>query len=245
MNQRLSLVQTAPLDMSCALDTAPDFLVRSRHEITRVLEGMQAQDSPLAVSLPNATCTLASSLIFVDEGSGTLLLDCPPEWQTAIKAGADMVRLCCVFEEARIEFQSATCVLVDMDGTPVAGLPIPEFMWRFQRRRDQRQQVSGLTILLNMGFLEAEAQMLDLSTSGVGTLHCDCEVKFDNGELLRKCSIALPGVGQISVDLEVQNQHLVELPGGRAVTRVGCQMNGLSEHERRLIAQYLEALASD
>jgi c-di-GMP-binding flagellar brake protein YcgR len=243
MNQPLTLVKPVPATAPGTTSEAPDFLVRSRQEILRLLDGMLLNNAPLSVSFSNPGYVLASSLLYVDEDSSMLLLDCPAEWQAALKAGADSVRLRCALDDAHIEFQGSTCVLVDLDGTPVAGMPIPEFMWRFQRRREPRQSVSGLTIVLNMDFLEAEAEVIDLSVAGIGMLNCNREVKLDNGEVLRNCAIALPGVGQIAVDLVVQHQHEVELADGRAVTRVGCRISGLSDSKRQLIANYLEALS--
>lgn len=242
MNQPLSLVKPLPSAVPGVTGDAPESLVRSRQEILRVLNGVLQSDTPLAVSLPQPGSTHKTSLIYVDEESQMVLLVCPPEWQFALQSGVSGVRLSCEFDDAKLEFQASTCVLVDLDGTPVAGLPIPEFMWRFQRRRDPRRKVSGLTIVLNMDFLEAEAEVIDVSVGGIGMLNCNREIKLDNGEVLRNCTIALPGVGQIAVDLVVQHQHDVELADGRAVTRVGCRISGLSDSKRQLIAHYLEGL---
>jgi len=114
-------------------------------------------------------------------------------------------------------------------------------MWRFQRRQDPRHTVSGLTIVLNLGFLEAEAQVVDLSVGGVGLIHCASDVKLDDGEVLQDCSISLPGVGQIKVDLVIQHQRPLANGDGQGMTRAGCRFSGLTDSSRQLIAHYLEA----
>lgn len=222
--------------------SVPDALVRSRREVMRLLTAFIEQDVPLSVRYLNADITITTSLIFIDEESNTLLLMCPPEWELIIKA-ADSIMVGCVFEGAKIEFQGGSCAKVDLDGTPVVGMPIPEFLWRFQRRRDPRQSVSGLKIMLNMGFLEAEAEIVDLSLGGVGLINCGRELKFAQGEMLRGCAITLPGVGRIPVNLVVQHRREVYGADGLPVTRMGCQFVGLRESARQMIAHYLRALS--
>ncbi len=224
---------------------SPDFLVRCRQEVLRLLNGIMAEGKLISISFLNADCAVATTLVYVDEPSNMLLLECPPEWQSVMymdSAGGDSIILACAYEGAKIQFQSGKGTIVDLDGTPVVGIEIPEFMWRFQRRRDQRLKVSGLTITLNLGFLECDAEVTDLSMGGIGMFNCDAEVRLEAGEVLRDCAIALPGMGPIMVDLMVQHQTPLRSADGRAVTRVGCQFSGLSESARQLIAHYLDAL---
>ncbi len=243
MMNNLSPRENEAAMMKPATAEPPDFLVRSRKEVLRLLNSMVTQEAPLSMSLLNAGRTLVSSLIFVDESSNTLLLAYPPEWETTVNPGADAIMLGCVVEDSKIEFQGSHCAIVDLEGAPVVGMAIPEFMWRFQRRRDARHKVSGLTIELNMGFLQADAEIVDLSVSGIGILNCHSDLKLDDGEVLPGCSIALPGMGQIPVDLVVKYQTEAQLEDGRPVVRAGCQFSGLSDRARQMIAHYLEALA--
>lgn len=223
----------------------PAPLACTRQEMLSLLNGILEQALPITVVFQNSKCLLESSLIYIDEASHMLLMACPPQWQTALQAGADSVRLRCVYGDANLEFPGGPCVLVDLDDAPVVGVPIPEFMWRFQRRRDPRHKVSGLSIVLNLGFLEAEAEVVDLSVSGVGLIHCNSDVKLDDGEVLQDCSITLPGVGQIKVDLVIQHQRLLSPGDGQGVTRAGCRFSGLSDSSRQLIAHYLEAMTAN
>ena len=233
-----------PAAMQAADGSPSNGLVRSRSLVLRVLNSIATQDLPLSVRFLNAGCTLASSLVFVDEDSNTLLLSCPPEWEMLLQAPGDSVMVGCLFGDSKIEFQAGACAKVDLDGTPVVGVPIPEFLWRFQRRRDPRQQVSGLKITLNMGFLEAEAEVVDLSVGGIGLLNCDRELKLAQGETLHNCAIKVPGVGRVPVNLVVQHRRDIYVADGVPATRVGCQFVGLADSARQLIAHYLQALAN-
>ncbi len=243
MSQNITDTNAAPPIASAPSEPAP--LACTRQEMLGLLNGILEQALPITVVFPNSKCSLESSLIYIDEASHMLLMACPPQWQTALQAGADAVRLRCVYADAKLEFPGGPCILVDLDEAPVVGVPIPEFMWRFQRRRDARHTVSGLSIVLNLGFLEAEAQVVDLSVSGVGLIHCNSDVKLDDGEVLQDCTITLPGVGQIKVDLVIQHQRPLAQGDGQSVTRAGCRFSGLSDSSRQLIAHYLEAITAN
>ncbi len=224
----------------------PEFLVRSRKEVLRLLKGIVAEGTLLSVSFLDSEHVAATSLIYLDEASNMLLFECPVEWRDVLESETDVagdsIMVACAFEGAKIQFQSVRGTLVDLNGTTVVGLAIPEFVWRFQRRRDERHRVAGLTITLNLGFIDCDAEVTDLSMGGIGMMSCNSEVRLEAGEVLRDCSIALPGIGAILVDLTVQHQSPMHTTDGGTMTRVGCQFAGLSASARQLIAHYLDAL---
>lgn len=225
----------------------PEFLVRSRKEVLRLLRGIVADGTLMSVSFLDTDNVAATTLIYLDEASNMLLFECPVEWRDVLEsessAGGDSIMVACTFENAKIQFQAGRGSLVDLDGTTVVGLAIPEFVWRFQRRRDECHRVAGLAMTLNLGFIECEAEVTDLGMGGIGMLSCNSEVRLEAGEILRDCAIALPGVGAIMVDITVQHQAPLRTADGKTVTRVGCQFTGLDASARQLIAHYLDALA--
>jgi c-di-GMP-binding flagellar brake protein YcgR len=227
-------------ESSAAVESS-EFLVRSRTEVVRLLNEIKASGTLIAVSFPQVDCAAATTLVYVDEVSNMLLLEYPREWRDMMDSGGDSIMLACVYDNAKIQFQAGKGTVVDLDGVPVVGLEIPEFMWRFQRRASPRDKVTGLTITLNLGFSECDAEVTDLSMGGVGMFNCDSEVRLEPGEELRDCAIAIPGMGRIPVDLTVQ--HQAPVPGDGNITRVGCQFTGLNDSARQLIAHYLDALA--
>lgn len=231
----------SPVEMQLAMTSSN--LVRSRSVVLRVLNSIMTQDLPLSVRFLNAGCTIDTSLIFVDEEGGTLLLACPPEWELMMKAPKDSMMVSCVFAGNKLEFQAGACAKVDLDGMPVVGMPIPDFLWRFQRRADVREKTEALSITLNMGFLDAEGEVVNLSRSGVGLVHCERGLNLTKGEVLRGCKITVPGFGRVSVDLVVVHHADAHGADGKAVTRVGCQFAGLSDSARQVISHYLAALA--
>lgn len=228
---------------SSAAAESSEFLVRSKTEVVHLLGQIKACGTLIALSFPRADDAAVTTIIYVDEASNMLLLECPPEWRSMMENGGDSVMLACVHDDAKIQFQGSMGTVADLNGAPVVGLDIPEFMWRFQRRDTPRQQVTGLTITLNLGFSEFDANVTDLSEDGVGMFNCGGDVRLEAGEELRDCAIAIPGMGRIPVNLTVQHQTPLSERGGGNTTRVGCQFSGLSDSTRQLITHYLEALA--
>jgi flagellar brake protein len=236
-----AIMAVNPLDPA----EAPDFLVRSRREVLRLFKGIMASGALISVSFLDTEEVAVTSVIHVDEASDMLLFECPAEWQELIESGSgDSIMLACSFEDSKIQFQAGRATIVDLQGSTVAGLDIPAFVWRFQRRRDTRHKVAGLAITLNLGFIECDAEVTDLSMGGIGMMNCNSDVQLEVGEVLRDCSIALPGMGAVSVDLTVQHQAPLNTADGQAVTRVGCAFTGLSASARQLIAHYLDALVA-
>ena len=222
----------------------PEYLVRARGEVLRVLRGMLDAGVRVTLNFPNDVRTAVSGLIFIDENTNSLLLEYPAEWKTLVDTAAvEGIMLSCVFDDAKIEFQGGVAIVEDMGGSAVIRFDLPEFLWRFQRRGDQRHALSGLKMNLNLGFLEAEGEITDLSRGGIGVVYCEPDVQLQPGEVLEGCTVTLPGVGQIAVDLKVQHQAASRAPDGRDATRVGCEFSGLSASARQMIARYLDALS--
>ncbi len=245
MNSPLSAHEFKVVMNATGAAVSPDFLVRSRHEMMRVLWGMLDAGTVITIHFMNSEDVVETALADVDEVANCLLLECPLDWRgVAPRHGeGESIMLGCVLDDAKIQFQSDAGEVIEVDGTRLLRLAIPDFMWRFQRRRDARYPTAGLKITLNLGFGTTEAGLADLGMGGAAVLVCDNALQLQVGEVLSACAIALPGVGQIVVDLTVQHLTPVRTPDGRTVVRVGCQFAQMDDSARQLMAHCLEALA--
>jgi len=226
-----------------AVNDTSEFLVRARSEVQRVLAGMLEQRVPVSVNFMGTSAAASSVLLAVDERAGALMFECPAEWRTSIESPTGTsVMLVCVHDQSKIQFQGGRGAIAEFEGRQVARVAMPTFIWRFQRRHDQRYAVPALKITLNLGFLESEAEVADLSATGVGVINCDADVNLEQGEELKDCSIALPGVGKLTVDLQVVHQTTVRTIDGASINRVGCRFARLTDESRHLISHYLGAL---
>lgn len=226
-----------------------EFLVRSRTEMRRILDVISEQQITLSVDGAGTGPVADTTLIFVEHNTSTLLFMCPVAWRDALASDqAERMMLRCLFDDAYVQFQAGHCSVIEVDGMPAVSALMPEFMWRFQRRRDKRYKIPAgpaLKMTLNLGFIEVEAEVLDMSVSGVGAVSCGSEIRLDEGELLRGCTIALPGVGLLTVDMLVQHTRAMPGPDGSEATRVGCKFIGLNDDARDLVGAYVGALAAN
>ena len=229
---------------------SPDVLVRFKVNVIRLCNDIREQRVPLSVSFSCFDCAAASSLVSVDPRSNTLLLEFTPRWQRVQRVMAMFhgdadysIMAECAFADSIVQFQCRKGAISDVKGRAVMELDIPDFMWRFQRRLDRRHKVSGLKVTLNLGWFEVDAEVADLGMGGIGMVSCDRAVRLEVGQVLHDCTISLPGVEPILVDLTVRHQSSDQMANGSEVKLVGCQFTGLSDRTRQLIAHYLDAFS--
>ena len=229
---------------------SPEVLVRYKINVIRLCNDIREQRVPLSISFSCFDCAAASSLVGVDPRSNTLLLEYSSHWQRVQRVMAMFhgdadysIMAECAFADSIVQFQCRKGAISDVKGRAVMELDIPDFMWRFQRRLDQRHKVSGLKVTLNLGLLEVDAEVADLGVGGIGMVTCDRTAELEVGQVLHNSTISLPGVGPILVDLTVRHQSPDQMNNGSDVQLVGCQFTGLSDRTSQLITHYLDALA--
>ena len=236
------VLQTGDALQTSDVDTS-GVLVRNRREILHVLREMLEQSVPLTLSMTDSAALARGPLVYIDEGNNMLLVECPREAARGLQKAEGGVIVACEFEGAKIEFQSATLSLTEVDGMPVVGVELPEFLWRFQRRRNQRYDARALKITLNMGFIDADARVTNLSQGGVGVVCLGADLHLTVGETLHACTISLPGVGEIRADLAVRHLTPSRDESGSDVILAGCEFTGMSAHARNLMTRYLEGVS--
>lgn len=232
------VLATGELPRTSDVDTS-GVLVRSRKDILQMLRQLLEQSARLSLSMAESQVRARGPLVYIDEGNNMLLVECADDGALELRAGHGAVIVACELDGAKIEFQSATVNVMDVDGVPVAGIELPDFLWRFQRRRSERHDTRALKITLNMGFIDADARVVNLGEGGVGVVCCGVDLHLAVGELLQACTISLPGVGEIRADLAVRHLTPARDEEGMPVTLAGCEFTGMSAHARSLMTRYL------
>jgi c-di-GMP-binding flagellar brake protein YcgR len=226
------VAQTSSVDTS-------GVLIRGRQEILQLMRKLHEQSIPLTLSLAEHAGGTRGPLIYIDEATRMLLVECSGSPLLDAQGG---VLISCVVDGSKYEFQSATLSVTTLDSVPVASIDLPEFVWRFQRRRDARHDTRALHITLNMGFIDADARVTNMSLGGVGVVCCGADVHLVPGEMLHACTISLPGAGEIRADLKVRHVTPAHDKSGAAVMLAGCEFTGMSGHARQLMTHYLDGI---
>ena len=242
--------QPVPAVETLGKEDQHEYLIHSRIEIIHILQGIAARHAPVSVYISNTENFSVSTVLQVDPDAGSVVLDYTLDRHknAELLAHANLVFVC-IHNNAKIQFPGAQASEAVHEGRPAFRIPLPSFMWRFQRRSEPRfkvPRVPPLGITLNLGgVLEADAEVEDISLSGIGAVNCAPDVSLRPGDVLKHCAIVLPGAGRIDVDLRVEYARLVPTVEGALIRRIGCRFVGLPANLRRLIGHYVIDLHPD
>ncbi len=224
-------------------------LTRSRTKILNILDGVRAQRGAVLVYIGLEEDFCVSSILRVDRDAGSILFDHTLDRFKGRPASLEKARLMfeCGYEGARIRFQSTQVCEALSEARPAFRIPTPEFVWWFERRRQLRYAVrpfGSLKIALSLGaMLNVEADVVDVSASGVGLVTRVRNVDLEPGQVLNNCAIILPGVGRIVLDVLVKYVNPLQTDQGDGpLKRIGCQFMDLSVDRQQLVKHYVMGL---
>jgi c-di-GMP-binding flagellar brake protein YcgR len=202
-------------------------MTRSPVEIARILESLRKRNTLLTMHLDEVP--FQSMLRDVDAPNGRLLLErCPAEAANA----ALLSRPRCTFHAElpgwHIEFATGPAREVAMLGLKLIECPLPEVLVSTQRRAEARSESEPPAPTLSVvadaaGFMPFDAQIVDISSGGIGFLVYSPEITLEPGTVLRGCRIQIPGKLDVTVDLEVRYSSPADGPDGTRVMRSGCR----------------------
>jgi len=137
---------------------------------------------------------------------------------------------------------------VTYDGQPALFLPLPESLFRLQRREYFRlslPQSEHLRCLINIAkpkggnlpddvtplettVVDVEVQAADISGGGIGLICMEGEFDFVPGETYNDCQIDLPDIGTIHVSITIKNIiPLSKSRSGKILQRAGCEFTDI------------------
>lgn len=142
---------------------------------------------------------------------------------------------------------------VTYDGQPALFLPLPESLYRLQRReyfrlslpqsehllciinvakpkeRDTADEADTLeTTLVDAEVVDVEIPAADISGGGIGLLCMEGEFDFVPGETYTDCQIDLPDIGPIHVSITIKNIiPLSKNRAGKILQRAGCEFKDI------------------
>jgi c-di-GMP-binding flagellar brake protein YcgR len=219
------------------------YLVRHGPEIERILQGIMASKTPLALYDRNGRDFILSSILALDSQEGRLV----------IEQGSRQV-----FNEQLLKFREVTCVTAldqvhiqfsvrglqpdRLGDEPVFRLSIPGEVLRLQRREYYRlgtSVINPVKCLINtpQGFVDTV--VVDISVGGMGVLAYEGANLLHAGESYHGSRIALPGTGEFAISLTVRSTFDLTLKNGRVTHRAGCQFIDLPSSVETEIQRYI------
>lgn len=226
---------------------AAGLMSRSSQEIARVLESLHKLAQPIATTLGRDDLLFRSQLLFVD----------PDRRYIVIAAAASEAVNAALLAHPRVSFVSefggwhVEFVATDPKRTTLAGRPAIRFRFpevivtQQQRRREPRAAVPPVPPLRcvadTQGFAPFEAQIVDISRAGIGSLLYTSDITLEPGTVLKGCRIQHRGTTPVVVDLEVRYSSPVVLADGSHARRSGCVFLNPTKEVMELIESFLPA----
>lgn len=222
-----------------------EFRIVSAKEIELVLRNVAEKESRVALYYGDTTYFILTTLLEVD-ATGLRLEQSPNSRDNKRIIESD--NLVCVSSHlnVKVQFTAHHPSAVEYRGYPAFYLPLPDNIYRVQRRDSFRltpPPSEPLRCVIPTSGSQKEHPMevtiMDISAGGIKITCVENDIEIEEGKTYENCQIKLTGVGTISVTITVR--HLVSLTtkSGRILKRAGCQFQKLDGATSILLQRYV------
>lgn len=233
-------------------DELNPYRVTSRREVIALLRSIGERNQLVRMLINHGNDTVVTSILKIDEGNNTVLLDCAP---TAIMnqriLDSEKLSFETVLENIRILFKSSAAVRCTYQNLPAFIIPLPKNVIRLQRREFYRVPTPLSNPIRCTVPFKSEDQIISVETtlhniSGGGVSIVDEKKLIDPtlGRIYDNCRIDLPG-GAVTVALQMRNLIEVTLTNGKSIHRLGCAFIDPSNGTLGAVQKYITKLERD
>lgn len=228
------------------------FLLRSQPEIRSQLLNLAKKPDIITAYFDGGKSFILTAVLGLVKERNLLVLDVGPDDATTRRAIASK-RLVCTTKHkgVPIKFICENMQGAKYQGKPAIAAPIPESLYRLQRREYFRVQVPRINaplcdIPLEDGKRILTLKVVDLSVGGLCVI--DPEGQFQPEMLARYpgCILHLPDYGELAVNLQVRNHGRFFSGSAEPVPRYGAAFENLTMSDNLYLQRYiyqLQALA--
>ena len=218
--------------MSAASDqnTYDPYRIDSPQEIDQLLLQIIKQGVLLRMHNGNINNAVITTLVDIDFDTNEQLINSERAFFEAL------------VNQVSIEFQVQPLSATTHDGRAALMGPIPLFLRRIQRRDSFRIRPKGSTAAsctLNTKTTPVTLPVFDISSGGVAISDELSVLNAYKGRIFPDCLLTLPGVGEVTVDLQVVRQQTQTLASGKKLERFGCSFFNIKAPEQIRIQNYI------
>ncbi len=226
------------------------YQVHSRREILSLLRALEEQRQLLTLLVNGSPEAVITSVLGVDEESGTLYIDAASNPAMNRRAAeSDNLSFETVLDRIRILFFATEAQECTYEDLPALALPIPDSVIRLQRREYYRVPTPitnpvrcTIAIQRELGTENVTLTLQNVSGGGVALIDEKKSLDTTLGTIYHDCRIHLPGNTTVVTSLQVRNSQDVTLPTGKTVRRVGCLFIELPPAMLAAIQRYITKL---
>lgn len=226
--------------------TTGRLLVRSGIEIGRTLEAMLADADNVSAVWQEGERLFLSRLLRVEPVEGWFVVACDAtrEANVALLASS-AVTFTCNHRGAHYNFVATAPCTVEHERAAAIRFAFPLALFAHQRRTQPRIQAPAripLRCEIPWGPLSFDAEVVDVSLDGIGTIVYGADIQLPTGTKLERARIMHPDRTPVVIDLEVR--YAIRMTGrdGAPAMRSGCRFLGASEDLHDLIRLFVTEL---
>lgn len=219
------------------------FRISSRKEIKFVMHYISEKGNRVALYYDENNFIL-TTLLAVDE-SGYWLEQSPNESDNKCIIESNQLVFVSSHLKIKVQFSIKHISRVMYHGLPAFYLPLPDSLYRLQRREYYRLKTPATTLLrcyippkISSDNKPHEFIIMDVSCGGIALTCVETDTELVPGQSFKDCQIDLPEIGIIKGTIEVKN--LVSLTSDTGVIkRAGCEFKNLDGASLILLQRYV------
>ena len=227
-----------------SLDDDKHRLISSK-EIELVLRYIADEGARVALYYGDMHDFILTTLLAVNN-KGLWLEQSPNDSENRRIAGSDKLVFVSSHLQVKVQFTARQVSTVVRQGYPAFYLPLPDGIYRLQRRENFRLMTpvsEPLRCVIAAGKqiqkLPCEFTIMDISGGGIALTCAEADTELVPGESYPDCRIDLPGVGTISGTIEVKTLALLTSASGHVHKRAGCEFKNLDRQSTLLLQRYV------
>jgi len=205
---------------------------------------MIAEGDPVTATVGGGDVLFVSRLLRVEPGAIILAWADEKRANSALLAET-VVTFACNHRGVHYRFAAGEPSEAEHEGAPAIRLVRPTALVALQRRVHARTPVPRAVELrceIRLGALSFEAQVVDITIAGMGSLIYDGRIRLEPGTTIERATIRYPGRGPVAVDLEVRHVTRVLSPDGGVAHRAGCRILAAEADLEALIRLFVTEL---
>jgi len=230
-------------------DDFAQYFLNNPREIALYLNLLSKRGSIITAHLNEGRQLFLTSILAVDEASGTILLDPPQAGEDILPVhSAEQVTLVGSLEKVKLLLRLPGLQDGTFEGKNVLCAPIPDRLLRLQRREYFRLEpphthpifcrIAAPSIADRQRVLELP--LSNISGGGVSLVApTDLADLFARDALFKDCRLDIPDEGVILVNLRVRKTIEISPQSGNHSLRVGCEYIGLPGIRLATIERYI------
>ncbi len=236
-----------PIPVKFELSSVADdseYHIHSRTEILSILRRLMERNEQAGLYYDEGSHAILTQVLDVQAAKDLLILDCSANetFNAHVELSHKLVFISSL-DNVKIQFVVDRATRTEFEGKCAFSVKLPSALLRLQRREYYRlttPNLKPLTCSIPMpGKDNVSVSIINISAGGVAIIGYKGELNLNLDEIYRNCRIALPEVGEVSVDIQVKATFDITLKNNIIKKRAGCKFVDMPGHAQTLIQRYI------